>query len=123
MQFDERRLPNLTELDAIDRPVYIQAAQGGARTNSQGKAWLEGKGVMVGADGALANNAAGPALLNLRKQFLTPDTRKRGAFDALQYYARLGITTHRDGGPFKPMSPLPALPARTPTRCTIHFSL
>ena len=41
MQFDERRLPNLTELDAVDRPVYIQAAQGGTRTNSQGKAWLE----------------------------------------------------------------------------------
>src|SRR5689334_18919575 len=91
MQFDERRLPNLTELDAVDRPVYIQAAQGGARTNTQGKAWFEGRGIMIGADGALANNAAGPALLNLRKQFLNADTRKRGAFDALQYYATLGI--------------------------------
>ena len=48
----------LTELDAVGRPVYIQAAQGGARTNSQGKAWLEAKGVMVAADGAIA----GPAL-------------------------------------------------------------
>ncbi len=100
MQFEERRLPNLTELDAIDRPVYIQAAQGGARTNSQGKSWFEGKGIMIGADGALANNASGPALQNLRKQLLTSDTRKRGAFDALMYYARLGITTHRDGGAF-----------------------
>src|SRR5262245_64445085 len=27
MQFDERRLPNLTELDAVGRPVFIQAAQ------------------------------------------------------------------------------------------------
>src|SRR6202023_1941514 len=41
MQFTERRLPSLTELDAVNRPVYIQAAQGGARTNTQGKAWLE----------------------------------------------------------------------------------
>src|SRR5262252_2248504 len=29
-QLAERRLPTLTELDAIGRPVYIQAAQGGA---------------------------------------------------------------------------------------------
>jgi hypothetical protein len=28
MQFDERRLPNLMELDAVDRPVFIQAAAG-----------------------------------------------------------------------------------------------
>ena len=40
----------MMELDAVDHPVYIQAAQGGTRTNSAGKAWLEGKGVMVGAD-------------------------------------------------------------------------
>jgi len=100
MQFDERRLPTLAELDAVDRPVFIQAAQGGARTNSQGKAWLEGKGIMVGADGTFAGNAAGLALQTLRKQLLSPDTRKRGAFDALQYYSRLGITTHRDCGAF-----------------------
>ena len=38
MQFPEQRLPNLSELDAVPRPVYIQAAQGGASTNSAGKA-------------------------------------------------------------------------------------
>jgi predicted amidohydrolase YtcJ len=105
MQFEERRLPNLTELDAIDRPVYLQAAQGGTRTNSKGKAWLEGKGVMVGADGTIAGNAAGLALQTLRKELLTADTRKRGAFDALQYYAALGITTHRDCGAFQSDEP------------------
>ena len=47
MQFPEQRLPNLSELDAVNRPVYINAAQGGVRTNSLGKAWLEAKGVMV----------------------------------------------------------------------------
>src|SRR5262252_7486523 len=52
MQFQERRLPNLMELDAVDRPVFIIAAQGGARTNTQGKMWLESKGVTVGAEGA-----------------------------------------------------------------------
>jgi predicted amidohydrolase YtcJ len=100
MQFMERRLPTLTELDAVNRPVYIQAAQGGTRTNTQGKAWLEAKGVTVGADGAIAGPALTAALLALRKEFLTPETRKRSAIDALKYYARLGITTHRDGGAF-----------------------
>jgi predicted amidohydrolase YtcJ len=100
MQFDERRLPTLTELDAVSRPVYIQAAQGGARTNSEGKAWLEARGVMVAADGTVAGQAAGIALQTLRRTLLTPDTRKRTALDALQYYARLGITTHRDSGAF-----------------------
>src|SRR6185295_10930682 len=103
MQFDERRLPNLSELDAVDHPVYIQAAQGGARINSAAKAWLEGKGVnvsTVGADGTLGNQVLSPALLTLRKELLTPDTRKRSATDALLYYAKLGITTHRDAGAF-----------------------
>jgi predicted amidohydrolase YtcJ len=105
MQFDERRLPTLAELDAVDRPVYIQAAQGGARTNSAGKKWLEGKGVTVSADGAIAGQALALALQTLRKELLNADTRKRGAFDALQYYAQLGITTHRDGGAFQADEP------------------
>ena len=100
MQFAERRLPTLAELDAVNRPVYIQAAQGGTRTNSQAKAWLEGKGVTVGADGAITGPALTAALLALRKELLTPETRKRSAQDALKYYAKLGITTHRDCGAF-----------------------
>jgi predicted amidohydrolase YtcJ len=100
MQFTERRLPTLIELDAVSRPVYIQAAQGGARTNSQGKAWLEARGVMVASDGAIAGQALQTALLTLRKELLTAETRKRSALDALNYYARLGITTIRDCGAF-----------------------
>jgi len=103
MQLDERRLPNLTELDAVERPVYIQAAQGGARINTAAKAWLEGKGVnvsAVGADGALTGNVLGQALLALRKALLNDETRKRSAMDAMLYYAKLGITTHRDAGAF-----------------------
>jgi hypothetical protein len=100
MQFEERRLPTLMELDAVDRPVYIQAAQGGARTNTQGKAWLESKGVTVAPDGTFAGQGAGLALQTLRRELLTPETRKRSALDALNYYAKLGITTHRDSGAF-----------------------
>jgi predicted amidohydrolase YtcJ len=105
MQFMERRLPSLTELDAVNRPVYIQAAQGGARTNTQGKAWLEARGVTVATDGAIAGPALTAALLALRKELLNPETRKRSAHDALQYYARLGITTHRDCGAFHADAP------------------
>jgi predicted amidohydrolase YtcJ len=100
MQFAERRLPTLAELDAVDRPVYIQAAQGGTRTNTLGKAWLEARGVMVTVDGAITGPALGLALQALRKELLTPETRKRTTLDALRYYASLGITTHRDCGAF-----------------------
>jgi predicted amidohydrolase YtcJ len=105
MQFAERRLPTLTELDTVDRPVYLQAAQGGTRTNSAGKAWLEAKGVTVGADGAIGGPALGLALQTLRKELLTPESRKRSALGALQYYAGLGITTHRDCGAFHSEEP------------------
>jgi predicted amidohydrolase YtcJ len=105
MQFPEKRLPTLAELDAVDRPVYIQAAQGGARTNTLGKTWLESKGVTVAADGAMAGPALNLALKTLRQELLTPETRKRGAHDALQYYASLGITTHRDCGAFHAEGP------------------
>jgi predicted amidohydrolase YtcJ len=105
MQFVEGRLPNLTELDAVGRAVYLQAAQGGTRTNTLGKTWLEARGAMVGADGTVAGQAAGTALLALRKELLNAETRKRTAFDALTYYARLGITTHRDSGAFHAEEP------------------
>lgn len=105
MQFMERRLPTLPELDAVNRPVYLQAAQGGTRTNSQGKAWLEARNVTVAADGAIGGPSLQTALLTLRKELLTPETRKRSAFDALNYYAKLGITTIRDCGAFHSDAP------------------
>jgi len=107
MQFPEQRLPTLSELDAVNRPVYINAAQGGVRTNSLGKTWLEAKGVMVSADGTVAGGATGAtlALRLLREQFLTPESRKRNSFEALSYYAGLGITTHLDNGAFHSETP------------------
>ena len=104
-QFAEVRLPTLMELDNVNRPVYLQAAQGGTRTNSEGKAWLESKGVTVAADGAITGPALGLALQTLRQELLTPETRKRSAKTALEYYARLGITTHRDCGAFHSEQP------------------
>jgi predicted amidohydrolase YtcJ len=108
MQFPEQRLPNLTELDAVNRPVYIQAAQGGARTNSLGKAWLNARGVTnIAADGTVGGGATGTtgALLALRNEQLTDESRVRTSLGALQYYAALGLTTHLDQGAFQSDTP------------------
>src|SRR5689334_17781710 len=107
MQFAEQRLPNLTELDAVDRMVYLQASQGVVRTNSRGKAWFESKGVMVAADGTIGGGATGStlSLKLLREQMLTPEMRKRNSLEALNYYAGLGITTHLDNGAFHSEAP------------------
>ena len=108
MQFPEQRLPNLTELDAVNRPVYIQAAQGGARTNSLGKAWLNARGVTnIAADGTVGGGATGTtgALLALRNEQLTDESRIRTSLGALQYYASLGLTTHLDQGAFQSDTP------------------
>jgi len=106
MQFiDEQnpsgRLPTRDELDAIPRPVYIQAAQGGSRANSLAAAWFAPFGVTVSAAGV----PSGPALQRLREQLLTPETRRRSAHEALRYYTELGITTHGDKGAFHSEAP------------------
>jgi predicted amidohydrolase YtcJ len=105
MQFPERRLPTLAELDAVPRPVYIQAAQGGTRTNSAGRAWFQARGVEVADDGTIGGRAASQALLALRRELLTPEARRRTTLGALQYYASLGVTTHRDSGAFHAEEP------------------
>ncbi|HXR44325.1 MAG TPA: amidohydrolase family protein, partial [Pseudolysinimonas sp.] len=114
MQFAERRLPNLTELSAVNRPVFLEGAQGGVVTNALGKAYFEGKGIAVQADGTLTGSAfgsgaAGQALQALRNDFLTDDSRQRTALGALQYYAGLGITTHSDEGAFHTDQPSGAI--------------
>jgi len=122
-QFVEQRLPVLTELDeaAPNHPVYIQAAQGGTRTNSMGKALLEAQGVVVADDGSIGGGATGSSLSLrlLREQLLTPETRRRTSFDALSYYNRLGITTHLDQGAFH--SDLPAGGIASENTYTMHF--
>jgi predicted amidohydrolase YtcJ len=73
-------------------------------TNTLGKRFLEGKGVAVGADGAIGGgfqtpNSTTSALFELRK-LQTLDDQKRGTLDALSYAASLGLTTHLDQGGF-----------------------
>ena len=73
-------------------------------TNSLGKRSSRGKGIEVGADGALAGGFQTPnpttrALYALR-QMQTFDDMKRGTLDAQRYAASVGVTTHLDEGAF-----------------------
>ena len=61
----------------------------------------------------------GPALQALRQQLLTPETRKRSAADALQYFTSLGITTHGDSGAFH--AELPSNGIASENTYTMHF--
>ena len=87
------RLPSVAELNAAlpGVPIYIQAAQGG--TVNAAANWF--------ADHPPANQL----LLALRRDLLTPETRKRSALEALRYYTELGITTHGDKGAFLSEAP------------------
>jgi len=123
MQFPDGRLPTLSELDAVNRPIYLNAAQGGVRTNSLGKAWLEAGGVTVAPDGTVAAGATAAtgatlALRLIREQFLTAESRKRGAFEALRYYSGLGVTTHLDNGAFH--SDMPSGAVASENTYTMH---
>lgn len=106
-QFAEDRLPTKDELDeaTADHPVFVsQSFSGPSATNSAGAAILSANGVAVGPDGEIASGgggATGEALLYLRQTLLTPDTRRRGAIDAMAYGASLGVTTHLDQGAFQ----------------------
>ena len=102
------RLPTLAELDAAapNTPIFIsEGFNGPSVTNTAGKKFFESRtpAIPVGADGAIAPGAkgTGPAMLALRRTLLTPDQRRRGAIDALNYGLSLGVTTHIDQGAFE----------------------
>src|SRR5712691_10458619 len=62
-QFGEKRLPKIGELDqALPDHPYIMNGGGGTVVNSRGKAFFEGKGVMVSPEGVIANTGFLPAL-------------------------------------------------------------
>ena len=115
------RFPTLAELDSVSpqHPVYIQQSFAGPSvTNTLGKRFLEGKGIAVGADGALGGGFQTPnpttqALFELRK-LQTLEDQKRGTLDALRYAASLGITTHLDKAGSRPRARPPTAP-RTST--------
>jgi len=102
-QFAEKRLPTLAELDAAtaDHPVLVfQGFTGPAATNTRGKAFFEGKGVMVSDTGAIAANAPSMAALNALRAVQTFEDRTRGTADAMAYSASVGVTTNADMGAF-----------------------
>jgi hypothetical protein len=76
VQFAEKRLPNLAELDAIapSNPVYLQVSfTGPSSTNTLGRAFFTAKGVTVGADGSIAGGGATVAALNALRSVQTFD--------------------------------------------------
>ena len=102
------RFPTRAELDTAvpNNPVYIsESFSGPSVTNSLGKAFFEKQTppIPVGDDGSIAAQAqaTGRATLVLRQTLLTPDERKRGAIDAMNYGLSLGVTTHLDQGAFQ----------------------
>ena len=103
VQFAEKRLPTLAELDAIApaNPVYIQVSfTGPSVTNSAGKTFFASRGIVVGADGSIAANAPTVAALNALRSIQTFDDKKRSTLDAMNYAAALGVTSNFDMGGF-----------------------
>ena len=102
-QFKEKRLPTLAELDkaAPDHPVLVYLAFTGPRaTNSKGKDFFTSKGVAVSETGQIAANAPSLAALNALRAAQTFEDKKRGTLDAMNYAARVGVTTSADMGAF-----------------------
>jgi predicted amidohydrolase YtcJ len=102
-QFAEKRLPTLAELDvaAPDHPVFVYLGfTGPSATNTKGKAFFTSKGVEVSATGAIGANAPSLAALNALRAVQTFEDQKRGTLDAMNYAARVGVTTSADMGVF-----------------------
>jgi len=103
VQFAEKRLPTLAELDAAsaDHPVLVfQGFTGPAATNTPGRAFFTSKAIAVSDTGQIAANAPSMAALNALRAVQTFDDKKRGSIDAMAYSASLGVTTNTDMGAF-----------------------
>jgi len=103
VQFAEKRLPTLAELDAAapNNPVLLfPGLNGPSATNTPGKAFLEAKGIAVSADGAIAGTggASNPSLaaLDAIRALETVDDLKRTALEVTSYALSFGVTTHDD---------------------------
>lgn len=104
-QFQEKRLPTVSELDAADtaHPVLVyQSFTGPAAVNTPARRFLESKGVTVNDTGTIAANAPSLAALNALRAIQTFEDKKRGTIDAMNYGASMGITLSVDMGAFLP---------------------
>jgi predicted amidohydrolase YtcJ len=102
-QFAEKRLPTLAELDAAapNHPVLLFLSfTGPAATNTAGRTFLTGRGIEVSDAGVIAANVPSIAALNALRAVQTDDDRRRGTAEAMQYSARVGVTTNVDMGAF-----------------------
>jgi predicted amidohydrolase YtcJ len=102
-QFTENRLPTLAELDAAapSHPVLVfNTFLGPAVTNTLGRDFFVGKGVVVDAGGNIAAGAPSLGALNALRAIQTFADKKRGTRDALAYSASVGVTTNVDMGGF-----------------------
>lgn len=96
LQFAESRLPNLEELDAVPRPVYLSVGFGGAgQTNSAGIVYFERHGVPVSDNGQVGQG--GRDALAAEHDF---EAIKRGTLDLMAWSASLGLTTVFNQGGF-----------------------
>src|SRR6185369_1854628 len=103
VQFAEKRLPTLAELDAATtrHPVLVfQGFTGPAATNTPGRTFLTSKGIAVSETGQIAANAPSMAALNALRAAQTFEDRKRGTAEAMAYSASVGVTTNTDMGAF-----------------------
>jgi len=103
VQFAEKRLPTLAELDAAanGRPVLVfQGFTGPAATNTPGRAFFTSKSIAVSDTGQIAANAPSMAALNALRAVQTFEDRKRGTVEAMAYSASVGVTTNADMGAF-----------------------
>jgi predicted amidohydrolase YtcJ len=103
VQFTEKRMPTLAELDAAapNHPVLVyQGFTGPAATNTLGRTFFTGKSVTVSPTGAIGPNAPSLAALNALRAAQTFEDKKRGTMDAMAYSASVGVTTNVDMGAF-----------------------
>lgn len=101
VQWEERRLPTLAELDeaVADRPVFLfERFAGPAAVNTLGKQFFEGvtdPPVEVNPDGSITGASARAALYHLRIR-QTFEDKLRSTRDAMAFSAKLGITALLD---------------------------
>src|SRR5262249_47800299 len=73
---------------------------GPATTNTLGRTFFTGKGVVVDAAGTIAAGAPSLAALNALRAIQTFEDKKQGTLDAMAYSASVGVTTNVDMGGF-----------------------